>query len=65
MTGANSSAFTLRGVIEGFYGTPWTEAQRLDMVESIGRWGMNSFVYSPKDDYLLRDGWREEFDENA
>ncbi len=65
MTAVTSSAFAVRGVIEGFYGTPWTEAQRLDMVESIGRWGMNTFIYSPKDDYLLRDGWAEPFDDAA
>ena len=65
MTSPASRAFALRGVIEGFYGTPWTEHQRLDMVESIGRWGMNSFIYSPKDDYLLREGWAEPFDDAA
>lgn len=65
MTAVTSSAFAVRGVIEGFYGTPWTEAQRLDMVESIGRWGMTTFIYSPKDDYLLRDGWAEPFDDAA
>ena len=65
MSAVAPSAFALRGVIEGFYGTPWTEQQRLDMVECIGGWGMNSFIYSPKDDYFLRDGWAEPFDDEA
>ena len=64
-TAIAGDAFAIRGVIEGFYGTPWTEEQRLDMVECIGSWGMNTFVYSPKDDPFLRDDWAKPFDENA
>lgn len=62
-SGPASNAFAIRGVIEGFYGTPWTEEQRLDMVECIGRWGMNTFVYSPKDDPFLREDWAKPFDD--
>ena len=35
--GGTASPFTIRGVIEGFYGRPWTHAQRLDMIQFIGR----------------------------
>ncbi|MEO6943164.1 MAG: protein O-GlcNAcase [Lacisediminihabitans sp.] len=51
-------AFAIRGIVEGFYGTPWTHGQRLDMIEFIAARGMNTFVYSPKDDPLVRRDWR-------
>lgn len=53
--------FAVRGVIEGFYGTPWTHEQRRDMIEFIARHRMNTFVYSPKDDALTRRRWREPY----
>ncbi|MBX3194271.1 MAG: beta-N-acetylglucosaminidase domain-containing protein [Microbacteriaceae bacterium] len=53
-----TGALPIRGVIEGFYGTPWTHAQRLDMIDFVASIGMNTFVYAPKDDALLRRDWR-------
>ncbi|MFJ6537386.1 beta-N-acetylglucosaminidase domain-containing protein [Paenarthrobacter sp. NPDC091711] len=47
-----------RGVIEGFYGTPWSHQARLDVIEFAGRQKMNTYIYSPKDDPLLREKWR-------
>ncbi|WP_347109057.1 beta-N-acetylglucosaminidase domain-containing protein [Paenarthrobacter sp. S56] len=47
-----------RGVIEGFYGTPWSHQARLDVLEFAGAQKMNTYIYSPKDDPLLRDKWR-------
>ena len=57
--------FAIRGVIEGFYGHPWTHQQRLEMIDFIGARGMNSFMYSPKDDRLLRERWRDPYDAEA
>jgi hyaluronoglucosaminidase len=54
-------AFAVRGVIEGFYGNPWTREQRLDLVAFIAARGMNTFVYGPKDDPLVRRAWREPY----
>ncbi|MEO6532041.1 MAG: protein O-GlcNAcase [Pseudolysinimonas sp.] len=54
-------AFALRGIVEGFYGRPWTHEQRLDMIEFIADRGMNTFVYSPKDDPLVRRDWRQPY----
>ncbi|MCP1411634.1 beta-N-acetylglucosaminidase domain-containing protein [Paenarthrobacter sp. A20] len=48
-----------RGVIEGFYGTPWSHQARLDVIEFAGRQKMNTYIYSPKDDPLLRERWRD------
>ncbi len=55
------SAFAHRGVIEGFYGTPWAHEDRLWCVERLGAWGMNRYVHAPKDDPLHRERWREPY----
>ncbi|MFI7500959.1 beta-N-acetylglucosaminidase domain-containing protein [Streptomyces sp. NPDC049687] len=51
----------LRGVVEGFYGTPWTHAERLSQLDFYGRTKQNVYVYSPKDDAYLRERWRDEY----
>ena len=51
--------FEHRGVVEGFYGEPWSHADRLWLLERMGRWGMNRYVYAPKDDPFHRARWRE------
>ncbi|PDQ35891.1 MAG: hypothetical protein B5766_03675 [Candidatus Lumbricidophila eiseniae] len=50
-------AFAERGIVEGFYGRPWSHKQRLDMIRFTGERGMNRFVYAPKDDPLMRRDW--------
>ena len=55
-------AFELRGIVEGFYGTPWTHDQRLDAIRFIGERGMNTFVYAPKDDAMMRRDWSTPYD---
>ncbi|TXS04180.1 beta-N-acetylhexosaminidase [Streptomyces sp. col6] len=51
----------LRGVIEGFYGTPWSHEARLDQLDYYGEHKMNIYVYSPKDDDYLRAKWRDPY----
>ncbi len=51
--------FRYRGTIEGFYGTPWSPAQRLKGVETFGDYGMNMFLVAPKDAHWQRFQWRE------
>ena len=46
------------GAIEGFYGKPWNPLQRIEMIRWISEWGMNLFVYGPKDDIHVRTAWR-------
>ena len=60
-----TSPFAIRGVIEGFYGNPWTQAQRLELVRFIAERGLNTFVYGPKDDPLVRRDWRLPYDGDA
>ena len=52
-----------RGVIEGFYGNPWTQSARLRQFEFYGRQKMNTYVYGPKDDPFHRARWREAYPE--
>ena len=54
-------SFRHRGVIEGFYGTPWAHSDRLWLIERMGGWGMNRYVYAPKDDPLHLARWREPY----
>ncbi|CAG0883171.1 unnamed protein product [Cyprideis torosa] len=46
------------GVVEGFYGKPWTTEQRKDLFAKLQKWGINSYLYAPKDDYKHRAFWR-------
>ena len=52
-----------RGVVEGFYGTPWSHAVRLDQIHFYARNKMNVYIYGPKDDPWHRDKWREAYPE--
>ncbi|WP_425597464.1 beta-N-acetylglucosaminidase domain-containing protein [Streptomyces tendae] len=51
----------LRGTIEGFYGQPWTHAERLDQMDFYGDVKANTYVYAPKDDPYHRGKWREPY----
>ncbi|MGY1499442.1 beta-N-acetylglucosaminidase domain-containing protein [Streptomyces sp. QTS52] len=51
----------LRGVVEGFYGAPWTQQARLSQLDFYGRTKQNVYVYSPKDDPYLRANWRDDY----
>jgi hyaluronoglucosaminidase len=52
----------LRGVIEGFYGPPWSQSSRLAVLEFVAERGMNAYVYAPKSDAKHRHRWRDEYD---
>ncbi|MCI2419524.1 beta-N-acetylglucosaminidase domain-containing protein [Saccharopolyspora sp. K220] len=51
----------LRGSIEGFYGPPWTTADRLRQLAFLGEVKANAYIYSAKDDVYLRDQWRDPY----
>ena len=53
-----ASPYRIRGVIEGFYGHPWTHEQRLGLIDFLAPRGLNVFAFSPKDDPSLRRHWR-------
>lgn len=39
-----------RGVVEGYYGIPWSNKARLAQLEFYGRNKLNTYIYAPKDD---------------
>ena len=53
----------IRGVIEGFYGPPWSHAERLDLLAFAAAEGFNTWVHAPKDDPYHRRLWREPYPE--
>ncbi|MEV7234399.1 beta-N-acetylglucosaminidase domain-containing protein [Streptomyces sp. NPDC051020] len=64
VAGAQVSDFPsmpLRGTIEGFYGKPWTHADRLDQMDFYGDVKANTYVYAPKDDPYHRGKWRDPY----
>lgn len=54
-----------RGVVEGFYGTPWSHEARLSLIDFYGRYKMNTYIYGPKDDpYHSSPNWRKSYPED-
>ncbi|MFF4401613.1 beta-N-acetylglucosaminidase domain-containing protein [Streptomyces sp. NPDC001480] len=52
-----------RGIVEGFYGKPWTQRERLEQLDFAARFKLDTYVYGPKDDPYLRARWRERYPE--
>ena len=50
-----------RGLVEGYYGNPYSDADRKSLLEFFGRTKMNVYIYGPKDDPYHRDRWREDY----
>ncbi|WP_306335858.1 beta-N-acetylglucosaminidase domain-containing protein [Streptomyces sp. KL118A] len=51
----------VRGLTEGFYGTPWTRKQRLAQLDFMGRTKQNRYLYAPGDDPYRQARWREPY----
>ncbi|XP_055040089.2 protein O-GlcNAcase isoform X2 [Misgurnus anguillicaudatus] len=56
---SEKSKIFLSGVVEGFYGRPWTMNQRKELFRREQKWGLNTYLYAPKDDYKHRMYWRD------
>lgn len=54
-------SFTVRGYIEGFYGTPWSHENRKSVMALMAKNRMNTVYYAPKDDKYHRELWREKY----
>lgn len=48
-----------RGFIEGYYGNPWSTADRVELMRWGGYQKLNAYVYAPKDDPKHNRKWRE------
>lgn len=51
-----------RGVVEGFYGQPWSHQDRLRQLDFYGANKLNTYIYGPKDDpYHSSPNWRKPY----
>lgn len=55
--------FEYRGMIEGFYGTPWSHDAKMSMFPWMGEHGLNIYIHAPKDDPYQRANWRDPYPE--
>ncbi|MER7152019.1 beta-N-acetylglucosaminidase domain-containing protein [Streptomyces lydicus] len=51
----------VRGTTEGFYGQPWSQAQRLAQLDFMGRTKQNRYLYAPGDDPYRQARWRDPY----
>lgn len=56
-----ANAFQRRGIVEGFFGPPWSASHRVAMFEFGATRGMNTYLYAPKDDPYHRERWSEPY----
>jgi len=47
------------GIIEGYFGKPWSWADRTHVMRTLAPHGYRFFIYAPKADEFLRRRWRE------
>lgn len=52
------------GIIEGFYGRPWSWEDRRTTVETLKPHGYAFYMYAPKADPFLRRKWQEPYPED-
>lgn len=51
------------GVVEGFYGKPWSDAARKRFLDIAASNGFTCYIYAPKDDPYHREKWSEPYPE--
>jgi hyaluronoglucosaminidase len=47
------------GLIEGYYGKPWSWRAREETIAFLKQYGYDFYIYAPKADAFLRKRWRE------
>ena len=52
------------GIIEGFYGKPWSWEERMETISFLVPYGYRFYLYAPKFDPYLRRKWQEQHPEN-
>jgi len=48
------------GLIEGFYGRPWSWSAKAEVAAQLARHGYRFYIYAPKADAFLRKRWQED-----
>ena len=59
--GEKMKKMKFRGIVEGFYGKPWTDEQRLFLIDFMNENDYNLYIYGPKADPYHRSKWRENY----
>ncbi len=49
----------LRGIVEGYYGYPWSFKEKMGLITDSSKYKMNVYIYAPKDDPYHKDRWRD------
>jgi hyaluronoglucosaminidase len=57
----SARTFQRRGIVEGFFGPPWSMAHRRRLFAFGAARGMNTYLYAPKDDPYHRKLWRQPY----
>lgn len=52
------------GIIEGYFGTPWSMSARLNYASFLSESGFSFFIYAPKNDPHLRKKWSESWSDD-
>jgi hyaluronoglucosaminidase len=52
------------GIVEGFYGEPWSFRKRRSVIRFMEMAGLDTYVYAPKDDKYHRVMWRKRYPED-
>lgn len=52
-----------RGVVEGYYGIPWSNENVVSYMEWGSKFKLNTFIYAPKDDPYHNSQWRDKYPE--
>ena len=53
----------IRGFIEGYYGLPWSNEDRMSLMRFGGDYKMTSYIFAPKDDEYHKGKWRDLYPE--
>jgi hypothetical protein len=51
----------IAGIIEGFYGDPYSHTERLSLIDTIASWGWNAYVWAAKLEPRHRELWDQPF----
>jgi hyaluronoglucosaminidase len=54
-------AIPIRGIVEGYYGTPWTFEERTAMLRFMQDHRLNTYLYAPKSDPYHRERWSDPY----
>lgn len=54
----------IRGFIEGYYGIPWSNEDRMSLMRFGGDFKMTSYIFAPKDDPYHSAKWRDPYPED-